>query len=1020
MSNKTNPADNGQAMQDDNVISLKGMFQEYFLDYASYVILERAVPAIDDGLKPVQRRILYTLKEKDDGRYHKVANIIGHTMQYHPHGDAAIGDALVHLGQKDLMIDCQGNWGDNRTGDRAAAPRYIEARLTKFALEVAFNNQTTDWQLSYDGRNKEPVHLPMKFPMLLAQGADGIAVGLSTKILPHNFIELIKASIKILQGKKAKIYPDFQHGGMVDVSNYNGGKRGGKVKVRAKIDILDKNTLVIRELPYGITTTSMIDSIIKANDKGQIKIKKVTDNTAKDVEIQIDIATEASPEITMDALYAFTNCEISISPNACIIIDDKPYFLTVEEILEINTHDTKGLLKQELEIKQGELEEKWHFASLEKIFIQNRIYREIEECESWEEVLETVEAGLRKFVSTPPEKKKRGDKRLRLLRDITEDDIVRLTEIRIKRISKYNAFKADERIAEIEKQLKQVKHDLKNLTDYAIAYFQRLLEKYGKGKERKTLIQSFDTIKATEVVANNAKLYANLKDGFIGKGLKKDTFIADCSDIADIIVFRKDGKFLVTRISDKAFVGKNILHVAVWKKGDERTTYNAVYVDGKTGRAMIKRFNVTAITRDKEYDITKGTRGSRLLYFTANPNGEAETIGIQLSQGCKAKIKLFDFDFSELAIKGRGSQGNILTKYPVKKVTLKSEGQSTLGALELWMDDSSGRLNTDERGVYLGEFDTGSNIFVLYKDGSYELTDYEMTNRYDPQEIIHIQKYDPDIVIGAIYYDGEKKTSFVKRFRVETATLGKRFPFITEHKMSKLLFASAQSGCVIEYGERIKGNKVMRKVDIDKFIDVKGWKSIGNKLSAQKVTSVKELKSDPPKPVTKTEVKEKPAPKPAAKTTKTKSTTKATKPASKVTKSTTRSTAKKASPKTAAKTTRKAATSTPAKATKTTKAASTKTTKSSTAKSKTTKPKTTTTRKTTAKKTKLKAGDTIDFDVDIEKAKAKPKKASIKSRSTKTTKTKAKPVAKPKAKAKPKPKTTTRRKKKGSDQGKLF
>ena len=838
------PSDNNEsATQDDNIISLKGMFQEYFLDYASYVILERAVPAVDDGLKPVQRRILYSLKEKDDGRYHKVANIIGHTMQYHPHGDAAIGAAMVHIGQKDLMIDCQGNWGDNRTGDRAAAPRYIEARLTKFALDVAFNNQTTDWQLSYDGRNKEPVNLPMKFPLLLAQGADGIAVGLSTKILPHNFIELIKASIKILQGKKVKIYPDFQHGGMIDVANYNGGKRGGKVKVRAKIDIVDKNTLVIRELPYSVTTTTMIDSILKANDKGKIKIKKVTDNTAKEVEIQIDIAADASPEVTMDALYAFTNCEISISPNACIIIDEKPHFLTVEEILEINTHDTKDLLKQELEIKKGELEEKWHFACLEKIFIQNRIYRDIEECESWEEVLKAVETGLRKYVSTPSEKAKKSDKRLRLLRDLTEEDLVRLTEIRIKRISKYNAFKADEKIAEIEEALKQVKHDLANLTDYAIAYFQRLLDKYGKGKERKTLIQSFDTIKATEVVANNAKLYANRKEGFIGKGIKKDEFISECSDIADIIVFRKDGKFLVTRISDKAFVGKNILHVAVWKKGDERTTYNAVYVDGKTGRSMIKRFNVTAITRDKEYDITKGHRGSKLTYFTANPNGEAETIGVLLSQGCKAKRKSFEFDFSEIAIKGRASQGNILTKYPLKKVTLKAAGQSTLSAIKLWVDESSGRLNEDSRGIFLGDFDTGDLILVVYKDGSYSMTNYEMSNRYDIKDIAAIQKYDPDMVVGAIYYDGEKKNTLVKRFKVETTTTGTKYPFISDHRMSKLLYATIDTEAVIEYAIKNNKEKQIKNIDLDQFIDVKGWKALGNKLIDQKITGVKELSS---------------------------------------------------------------------------------------------------------------------------------------------------------------------------------
>ncbi len=847
--NATNNGKNGQALK-DNIISLKGMFEDYFLDYASYVILERAVPAIEDGLKPVQRRILYSLKEKDDGRYHKVANIIGHTMQYHPHGDAAIGDALVKLGQKDLLIDCQGNWGDNRTGDSAAAPRYIEARLTKFALEVAFNNQTTEWQLSYDGRNKEPVELPMKFPLLLAQGAEGIAVGLSTKILPHNFIELIKGSIKILQGKKVKIYPDFQQGGWIDVSDYKGGKRGGKVKVRAKIEQPDKNRLLITELPYGITTGTLIDSILKANDKGKIKIKKVVDNTAKDVEIEIEIAAGVSPEITMDALYAFTNCEVSISPNACIIIDDKPYFMTVNEILEICTKRTKDLLWQELEIKKGELEEKWHFASLEKIFIQERIYREIEECESWEAVIETIGRELKKYVVDPSDPIKKGDSRIRLLRMVTEEDITKLTEIKIKRISKYNAFKADEKIAEIEEALKQVKYDLAHLVDFTIAYYENLLKKYGKGKERKTILTSLETIKAAEVVANNAKLYASYKDGFIGMSLKKETFVCDCSDIDDVIVFRKDGKFLVTRIADKTFVGKNIIHVDVWKKGDDRTTYNMIYTDGQSGRTMVKRFNVTAITRDKEYDLTKGSKGSRLLYFTANPNGESEIVTIQLSQGCKAKIKVFDYDFSNLAIKGRGSQGNTLTKYPVKKITQKSIGQSTLGALKLWMDDASGRLNTDERGIFLGEFDTGNQILILYKDGSYELTDFELTNRYEPKDLFHIGKYDPDIVVSAIHYDGEKRNTFVKRFRIETGTLGRRFSYISEHKNSKLFFASTATTPIVKYFEKNKSKKVEKEVDLVKFIDIKGWKAIGNKLSSQRITGVKEVrpaKDNPPK-----------------------------------------------------------------------------------------------------------------------------------------------------------------------------
>ena len=842
MSNQPNNqgANNGQ-QSDDNIISLKGMFQDYFLDYASYVILERAVPAIEDGLKPVQRRILYSLREKDDGRYHKVANVIGHTMQYHPHGDAAIGGALVNLGQKDLLIDCQGNWGDNRTGDRAAAARYIEARLTKFALEIAFNNQTTEWQLSYDGRNKEPVELPMKFPLLLAQGAEGIAVGLSTKVMPHNFIELIKGSIKILQGKKVKIYPDFQHGGIIDVTNYNGGKRCGKIKVRAKINIIDKKLLTVTELPYGVTTGNLIDSILKANDKGQIKIKKVVDNTAADVEIAIELAPGMSPEVTMDALYAFTNCEVSISPNACVIIDDKPHFMTVDEILEICTERTKDLLKQELEIKLRELEEKWHFASLEKIFIQERIYRDIEECETWEEVIKRVDIGLKKYVGTPSDPAKKGDKRIQLLRDITEEDITRLTEIKIRRISKYNVFKADEKIKNIEEELKQVKHDLAHLVDYSIAYYENLLRKYGKGKERKTIISSFETIKATEVVANNAKLYANFKEGFVGMGMKKDEFISDCSDIDNIIVFRKDGKFKVVKISEKTFVGKNIIHVAVWKKGDDRTTYNMIYTDGKTGKTMVKRFNVTAITRDKDYDMTKGTPSSKLHYFTANPNGEAEIVGIQLTPGCRAKKKMFDYDFAELAIKGRGSQGNLLTKYPIRKITLKEAGKSTLNAIQLWMDDVSGRLNTDGRGKLLGAFDTGDHILVVYKDGSYLLTDYELSNRYEVKDIVDIKKFDPDMVISAIHFDGDKGMTFAKRFKIESTTTGKKYSFISEHKSSKLFFASLHPNPVVQYIEKDKSKKIEKEVKVEGFIDVKGWKSQGNKLSGQRITGIKDI-----------------------------------------------------------------------------------------------------------------------------------------------------------------------------------
>lgn len=829
---------------DDNggqIIGLQGMYEDYFLDYASYVILERAVPAIEDGLKPVQRRILHSMFDLDDGRYHKVANIIGYTMQFHPHGDAAIGDALVNMGQRDLLIDCQGNWGDVRTGDSAAAPRYIEGRLTKFALEVTFNPQTTDWQLSYDGRKKEPVTLPVKFPLLLAQGVEGIAVGLSTKILPHNFIELIKASIKILQGKKVKIYPDFPTGGSIDVSDYNSGARGGKVKVRAKIEVVDKSTLAVRDLPFGVTTGSLIESIVKANDKGKIKVKKVVDNTAQLVEILIELAPGVSPDVTVDALYAFTDCEVSISPNACVIVEDKPVFTTVEDILEISTNNTRELLRRELEIKKHELQEKWHFASLEKIFIEKRIYHEIEECESWEEVMATIYRELARYVATPADPPKPGDARLPLHRNIDDDDITRLTEIRIKRISKYNAFKADELIAQIEADLRQVQHDLEHLTEFAVAYFERLLEKYGKGRERRTLITEFDTIQATEVVANNAKLYVNRAEGFIGSGLKKDEFVCDCSDIDDIIVFRRDGKFQVSRISDKVFVGKDIIHVAVWKKNDERTTYNMAYSDGKSGRSFVKRFNVTAITRDREYDLTQGNPNSKLLYFSANPNGEAEIVVVQLSAGATAKIKIFDYNFAELEIKGRSSQGNILTKYPVKKVTLKEAGKSTLGAQHIWIDEVSGKLNTDNRGRLLGDFDTGDQLFLLYKDGTYEVADVDMSRRFDPDELLHLGKFDPEMVINAVHFDGNKGWTMVKRFRVETTSTGQRFSYLSEHKDSKLLFASIKKEPRIEYSVKIKGKKIQGEVNLADFIDVKGWKAMGNKLSDQKLSSVKEL-----------------------------------------------------------------------------------------------------------------------------------------------------------------------------------
>jgi topoisomerase-4 subunit A len=805
-------------------IPVSGMYENWFLDYASYVILERAVPAIEDGLKPVQRRILHSMKEMDDGRFNKVANVIGQTMQYHPHGDAAIGDAIVNMGQKDLLIETQGNWGDIRTGDSAAAARYIEARLSKFALDVVFNPQTTDWQLSYDGRKKEPVTLPVKFPLLLAQGVEGIAVGLSTKILPHNFNELVDASIKVLKGKNPKIYPDFPTGGMADFSDYNEGKRGGKVKVRAKIEEYDKKTLVVRDIPFATTTTGLIDSIIKANDKGKIKVKKVVDNTAEHVEILIELAAGQSPNITIDALYAFTDCEVSISPNACVIIDEKPHFVTVNEILKVCTEQTVELLKRELEIKKGELLEKLLFSSLEKIFIENRIYRDIEECETWEAVIETIDRGLDPFKKD-------------FYREITTDDIVRLTEIKIKRISKFDTFKADELMKRLQDELAQVEYHLANLIEYAISYYENLLEKYGKGRERKTEIRSFEDIKRAVVAANNAKLYVNRKDGFIGYGLKKDEFITDCSDIDDIIVFRRDGKFQVVRISDKVFVGKDIIWAGVFKKNDERQVYNLMYLDGKSGRTMVKRFNVMAITRDKEYDLTKGERGSKVLYFTANPNGEAELVTVYLTSGAKARIKVFDFDFSDIDIKGRSAGGNIVTKYPVRKVQLKMEGKSTLGGLDIWYDETVGRLNREERGRLLGNFQADDKLVVVYNTGEYELKSFDLTNRFEPNKIMLIEKLEDQESIGAIHYDGESGTYFIKRFQIETSTMDKRFLFINEAKGSKLVDVVQANQAQIEVTYSLKGKRERQKstYDLDMIIDIKGWKATGNKLSPHKV-----------------------------------------------------------------------------------------------------------------------------------------------------------------------------------------
>lgn len=828
--NNNNPEDKDESLHDS--IPVTGMYKDWFLDYASYVILERAVPAIEDGLKPVQRRIMHAMKEMDDGRFNKVANIIGQSMQYHPHGDASIGDAIVNMGQKDLLIETQGNWGDIRTGDSAAAARYIEARLSKFALEVVFNAQTTEWQLSYDGRKREPITLPVKFPLLLAQGVEGIAVGLSTKILPHNFCELIEGSIAILKGEKTNVLPDFPTGGLADFSEYNEGLRGGRVKVRARIEEEDSKTLLIKDIPFGTTTNSIIDSIIKANDKGKIKIKKVVDNTAKDVEIQIQLAPGQSPDMTIDALYAFTDCEVSISPNACVIIEDKPVFLTVNDILQYNTKQTRALLKRELEIRKAELMEKLLFSSLEKIFIENRIYRDIEECTTWESVIETIDKGLDPF---KPD----------FYRDITTEDIVRLTEIKIKRISKFDTFKADELMRKLQEELKEVNYNLKHLTEYSIKYYENLLTKYGKGRERKTEIRAFDTIEATVVAANNAKLYVNKADGFVGYGLKKDEFVCDCSDLDDVIVIRRDGKCVVTRIQEKGFVGKDILHVAVFRKGDERMVYNLIYLDGGSGRAMVKRFQVLAVTRDREYELTKGSKGSKVLYLTANPNGEAEIVTVYLTQGAKARVKVFDFDFSTIEIKGRGAGGNILTKYPVRKIQLKMEGVSTLGGLDIFYDSVVGRLNTDERGKLIGNFLGDDKIIVFYKNGDYELTSFELTNRYEANNVMLIEKFDPQKVISAIYYDGASKTHFVKRFLIETTTLNKKFNVVSDHKNSVLKVVSTEKQPQVKV--LLKKGKVEeeQEYDLDMLIDVKGWKAIGNRLSSHEVVSLSLIESQP-------------------------------------------------------------------------------------------------------------------------------------------------------------------------------
>lgn len=797
---------------------IESQFKTWFLDYASYVILERAVPAIDDGLKPVQRRILHAMKEMDDGRFHKIANVIGQTMQYHPHGDASIGDALVNLGQKNLLIEPQGNWGDVRTGDSAAAARYIEGRLSKFALDVAFNAKITNWQLSYDGRKNEPVSLPMKFPLLLAHGADGIAVGLSTKILPHNFCELIEASIKHLLGKRFEIYPDFQTGGQIDVTEYNQGKRGGKVKVRAHIEEFDKKTLLIKSVPYGVTTVQVMESIVKANDQGKIKIKKVTDNTAALVEIQVDLAPGISSDITIDALYKFTDSEISISPNACVIVNQKPQFISVQDLLKSSVDHTKDLLEQELKIRLAELQTKWHYTSLEKIFFEEKIYKELEKKNlSWESVLLSIKAAFDPFVK-------------QLKREITSEDIIKLTEKPVRRIYKLDIDSLNEQIKELEAEIAQVKKYLANLTDYAVSYFENLLKKYGKGRERKTEIKSIEVIEARQVAIANVKLYMNREDGFVGTGLKKDEWVVDCSDIDDVIVFTKRGIMKVVKVSEKSYIGKDILHAAIFNKNDERTTYNMLYTDGKSGKSFVKRFNVTGVTREKEYDLTKGDEKSKVHYLSVNANGEAELIKISLSPNCSAHKKELEFDFSELEIKGRNSMGNTLTKYPIKVARMKTAGVSTIAGKKIWYDAQFGRLNTDAKGEYLGMFEIKDKILLVFNDGHYEITDHELTQKLENEKVILVEKFDVEKIITAVYADLEKKQYLVKRFKIETTTLKNKFFFIKEGKGNYISVVTTNQEPVLAVKQGRGDQQRKGKLKIAKITELSGWKAVGARL----------------------------------------------------------------------------------------------------------------------------------------------------------------------------------------------
>ncbi len=828
----------------DTLTRVTGMYKDWFLDYASYVILERAVPAIEDGFKPVQRRIMHALKELDDGRYNKVANVVGHTMQYHPHGDASIADAMVQIGQKDLLIDTQGNWGNILTGDSAAASRYIEARLSKFALDVVYSPKIIDWQLSYDGRKKEPINLPVKFPLLLAQGAEGIAVGLSTKILPHNFNELIDASIKHLKGQRFKLFPDFPTSGIIDVTNYNDGLRGGKIRVRAKISTLDKNTLVIKEIPYGTNTSSLIDSILKANDKGKIKIKKIEDNTAAEVEILVHLPSGLSPDKTIDALYAFTACESSISPLGCIIEDNKPLFIGVREMLERSTDFTVELLKAELEIQLGELEEQWHFASLERIFIENRIYRDIEEEETWEGVIAAIDKGLKPHVKN-------------LKRAVTEDDIVRLTEIRIKRISKFDLEKAEQYIQSLDEKIAQTKFHLEHLIEYAIDYFKELKKKYGKGRERKSEIKIFDDIEATKVVIRNTKLYVNREEGFIGTSLRRDEYVTDCSDIDDIIVFTKKGEMMVTKVDSKTFIGKNIIHVGVFKKKDNRTTYNMIYKEGRGGASYIKRFNVTGVTRDKMYQLAGGKPSAEALYFSANLNGEAEVITVLLRQSGSIKKLKWDLDFADVLIKGRASKGNLVTKYPVKRIELKEKGVSTLKPRKIWFDDVVSRLNVDGRGELLGEFKGDDLLLVIDQKGKVKTIQPDLLTRFDENMVV-LEKWKPNKPISVVHYEGEKERYYVKRFIVENPN--KEEMVISAHPKSFMELVSTDWRPVIEIEfikPRGKDAKPNQKVDLEDFISIKGIKAIGNQLTSDKVKNINALECLPyeePKEVSAKEI----------------------------------------------------------------------------------------------------------------------------------------------------------------------